>query len=199
MLVIISVICTTIGNAQTAVHSKDKQIKAAVKAAPAAERAEATVFGYSEKGELVKFREGDNSLVCLADDPNQSNFHVVCYHKDLELFMSRGRELKAKGYSRKKVDSLRRKEIEAGKLTLPRKPMALYSLTGAKDAYDYSSGMIKKVSPLYVIYVPYATEKSTGLSSKPQIKGAPWLMEPGMPWAHIMVMGTKEIGNGIRN
>lgn len=183
---------------QTEVLSADKQIKAAVSPAPEDMQDGATVKGYNKEGELVTLREGSNQLICIADDPAQSNFHVACYHKDLEPFMERGRELSAQGMSGKKVDSLRREEIKSGKLTLPRKPMALYSLTGSGDAFNYSTGTVKNASPLYVVYIPFATEASTGLSKKPVSKGAPWIMEPGTPWAHIMVMTGRDINSEMK-
>ena len=36
-------------------------------------------------------------LICLADDPKIDALSVACYHKDLEPFMARGRELDADG------------------------------------------------------------------------------------------------------
>ncbi|HET6527287.1 MAG TPA: hypothetical protein VFG39_00905 [Balneolaceae bacterium] len=179
--------------AQTNYVSPEKQIKAAVSPAPASLQDGAKVLGYNKNGELVVLREGSNKLICLADDPGKSNFHVACYHKDLEPFMKRGRELKAQGKSRKERDEIRWQEIKSGKLELPRKPMALYSLTGPTDAFDYSTGKVVSASPLYVIYIPFATEASTGLSTRPASKGAPWIMEPGTPWAHIMVMTGRKI------
>lgn len=181
--------------AQTNQRLADEQIKAAVSPAPDSMKEEATVLGYKDD-ELTTLREGSNQLICIADDPEQKNFHVSCYHKDLDPFMKRGRELREKGFSRKKVDSVRRKEIEEGKIELPQKPMALYSLTGSGKAFDYSTGQIINASPLYVVYVPYATEESTGLSKNPASKGAPWIMEPGTPWAHIMVMTGRDLGSG---
>lgn len=194
ILVITSVflIGTSIVHAQSDTLSKEDQIKAAVSPAPDKMKEGAGVLGYNDDGELTTLREGSNQLICIADDPQQDNFHVACYHKALEPFMKRGRELKAKGLSREKVDSIRHKEIEEGKIELPQKPMALYSLTGKKNGYDYTTGMVKNASPLYVIYVPYATVESTGLSKEPVSKGAPWIMAPGKPWAHIMVMTGKE-------
>ncbi len=153
------------------------------------------MLGYNVEGELKTLRKGTNELICLADDPEQSNFHTSCYHEGLSPFMKRGRELKTQGLSRKKVDSLRRVEIKSGELELPRKPMALYSLTGPGDAFDYSTGEVKTTRPLYVVYIPFATEETTGLSQKPASKGAPWIMEPGTPWAHIMVMTGRKISN----
>jgi hypothetical protein len=179
--------------AQSSIPSVENQIKAAVSPAPDNLKSEATVRGYDKQGNWVTLRDGSNELICLADDPDQSNFHVACYHKDLEPFMKRGRDLRAKGLSHNKVDSLRRVEIKNGKLPMPHKPMALYSLTGSKDSFDYSTGHIKKASPLYVIYIPFATEATTGLSQSPVSKGAPWIMEPGTPWAHIMVMTGRDV------
>lgn len=174
--------------------SEESQIQAAVSPAPENMQDQATVMGYDANDNLVQLRKGENQLVCIADDPEQKNFHVACYHKDLEPFMKRGRELKAEGLSRKKIDSLRRKEIEKGKIELPQKPMALYSLTGSADSFDYTTGQVIDATPLYVIYIPFATEESTGLSKKPASKGAPWIMEPGTPWAHIMVTTGRDLG-----
>ncbi len=183
---------TAVSYAQPDTLSKEDQIKAAVSPAPDEMKEGARVLGYSDDGELTTLREGSNQLICIADDPQQDNFHVACYHKDLEPFMKRGRELKAEGLSREKADSIRYKEIEEGKIELPRKPMALYSLTGSAQSFDYKTGMVQNASPLYVIYIPYATQESTGLSKKPASKGAPWIMEPGTPWAHIMVMTGRD-------
>lgn len=183
-----------IAEAQSKQLSEAEQINAAVSAAPENMQSDATVMGYNENKDLETFQEGENQLICIADDPAQDNFHVACYHKDLDPFMNRGRELKAEGLSRKKIDSLRQREIEEGEIELPQKPMALYSLTGSADSYDYTTGQIIDATPLYVVYIPYATEESTGLSKKPASKGAPWIMEPGTPWAHIMVITGRGLG-----
>lgn len=195
LLGVLLIVGVSVGVAQQVDISKEKQIKAAVSPAPEGMQDNATVKGYNSDGEVVTLREGSNKLICLTDNPDQDNFHVACYHKDLEPFMNRGRELKAKGLSREKVDSIRYKEIEEGKISLPNKPMALYSLTGSQKSFDYETGIVKNAKPLYVVYVPYATEESTGLSKKPVSKGAPWIMEPGTPWAHIMVMTGRNIGD----
>jgi len=183
-----------IGYGQSNIPTKEEQISAAVSPAPEKMQQQAKVLGYTKNGELVTLREGNNQLVCLADNPQQSNFHVACYHKDLEPFMKRGRELKARGMSRKKVDSLRREAIKSGEIPMPRKPMALYSLTGPVNSFNYATGQVMNASPLYVVYVPFETEASTGLAGKPTTKGAPWIMEPGTPWAHIMVITGRDIG-----
>ena len=57
---------------------------ASVLAAPADLRAGAAVLGYNPQGELVKLREGQNELICLATDPGKTAFSVACYRHTLE-------------------------------------------------------------------------------------------------------------------
>lgn len=182
------------GYAQDEVPSAEKQIKAAVSPAPEEEREGATVMGYNKDGELTTLQDGTNDLICLADDPSRTDFHVACYHKDLEPFMKRGRELRAEGKSRGEIQEIRNKEIESGEISLPDKPMALYSLTGPDDGFDYSKEQLREASPLYVVYIPYATVEETGIPPSPISDGAPWLMDPGKPWAHIMVSTGQTLG-----
>jgi hypothetical protein len=149
----------------------EQQIAGAVSPAPEDMRAGATVLGYTPEGKLTTLRVGTNDLICLADDPARPGFHAACYHRALEPFMARGRALRARGLNPDQVDSLRR-------------PTALYQLSAPADSVDALTGTARGARALHVMYIPYATEKSTGLSGKP-IKG-PWLMDAGLPWAHIM-------------
>lgn len=180
--------------AQTNLPSADQQITAAVAAAPQAMRDSAAVLGYDSTGELFSLREGTNELTCLADNPGDDRFHVACYHNDLEPFMKRGRELNSEGRAMDEVREIRQQEIENGILPMPEKPMALYSLTGSADAWDYETGTLQSARPLYVVYVPYATVESTGIAPSPVSEGAPWLMDPGKPWAHIMIGTGRTVG-----
>jgi len=177
-----------------AIPTLNQQIAAAVSAAPVPMQEDAAVLGFDSSGELTTLRKGLNELVCLADDPADDRFHVACYHQDLEPFMTRGRELKAEGHTTNDVREIRQKEIESSDLLMPEKPMSLYSLTGDADAWDYETGTLQSARPLYVVYVPYATVESTGISTTPASEGAPWLMNPGKPWAHIMVGTGRELG-----
>ncbi len=110
------------------------QIDGAVLAAPAELRAGATVLGYDANGGRARLREGSNEMVCLATDPAKTTFNVACYHKDLEPFMARGRELTAQNVTGAKRTEIRFKEIEDGKLAMPKAPRTLYVLTG--KSYD---------------------------------------------------------------
>ena len=82
--------------AQNDVSSADIQIKSALLAVPQEKRDSCTVYGYSADKQFILLRKGTNELICLADDPTQAGFSVACYYKDLEPFMQRGRELKAR-------------------------------------------------------------------------------------------------------
>jgi hypothetical protein len=185
----------TIARAQTAappVHypSADRQIAAAVTPLPEPLQKGARVLGYSESGKLVTLRSGTNDMVCVADDPSGKQFHVACYHKSLEPFMARGRELHAQKKSREAIDSVRMKDIRAGRYTMPSKPAALYQYFAPRDSVDEATGTVRGAQYLYVVYTPYATYKTTGITESP-IEGGPWIMFPGKPWAHLMIAPQK--------
>jgi hypothetical protein len=163
----------------------EQQIIAAVLPLPQGMRAGAAVLGYAPDGKLVRLRQGTNDMICLASDPKATQFHVACYHKSLEPFMARGRALRAQGVTGDRVDSVRFKEAKAGKLRMPTQPAALYQLTGPAGSFDPAAGAVTGARALYVVYIPFATSASTGLSAAP-VRDAPWIMFPGTPKAHIM-------------
>ena len=162
------------------------QIAQAVLAAPPQDRADATVFGFADDGSMTTLREGSNSLICLADDPNREGWNVACYHESLDPFMARGRELRAEGVTDSGELAQRRwAEADAGTLSMPEKPATLYVMTG--DGYDAASGAVTNGFLRWVVYTPWATPEETGLPTAPTGPGAPWLMFPGTAGAHIMI------------
>lgn len=163
----------------------EQQIAAATLALPAELRAGASVLGYDAGGKLVSLRAGKNGMTCLAPNPAAEGFQSACYHDSLEPFMARGRQLRAQGVKGPQVDTVRFAEAKSGKLALPKGPAALYQVFGEPGAYDPATNSVKNGSPLFVLYIPYATESSTGLEAKP-MKGTPWIMFPGTPKAHLM-------------
>jgi hypothetical protein len=171
--------------AQNKIIPKDIQIKTAVLAAPEMYRDGATVLGYNQEGKLVTLREGNNSMVCLADDPNKEGINVACYGAELDPFM--GRELAAEGKSNEEKQQIRKAEIEAGTLKMPEEPAMVYVLAGEESDYSAETGELLKSKIRYVIYKPYMTGESTGLPTKPQAPGMPWLMDAGTHRSHIMI------------
>lgn len=171
--------------AQVAQPTAAAQMASAVLAAPEDRRAGATILGYDEKGTLVTLRKGSNEFVCLADDPKAAGFSVACYHQDLEPYMARGRALRAQGITNQRaINDTRWKEVQAGSLKMPKEPRTLYVLSG--KAYDAAAGTVADQYLRWVIYVPFATAETTGLSTKP-VENGPWLMDPGTAGAHIMI------------
>ncbi|MEX1186706.1 MAG: hypothetical protein WEA80_08960 [Gemmatimonadaceae bacterium] len=165
-----------------------QQIALAVLPAPAGFRDASTVLGYRPDGQLVRLRVGDNGIICLADDPREPRFHSACYHESLEPFMARGREIRRiHGPNKRELsDSLRLADIRAGRIRMPASAV-LYQIFAADDSVDVATATVKSPSYLDVVYIPGATPKSTGFTTD-ALRGTPWLMYPGKPWAHIMIV-----------
>lgn len=183
--ILLVMICTSTLFAQT--PTAEIQIKTALLAAPEDMRAGALVYGYNAKDEFVVLRKGTNELVCIADNPKQAGLSVSCYHKDLEPFMERGRELKAAGKTFQEIFDMREAEAKSGKLLMPKQASNLQVYSGKAEDYNSTTGEVTKGNFRYVVYIPWATAASTGLPIKPEAPGMPWIMDPGTHRAHIMI------------
>jgi hypothetical protein len=172
---------------QNSVPSPEVQIKSALLAAPADKRDSAEVYGYTADKELVLLRKGTNEFICLADDPGKADFSVACYHRDLEPFMARGRELRKQGKTFKEIFDAREAEVKEGTLMMPKQPATLFVYSCPDKNYNPQTGAVKNGYLRYVIYIPYATAESTGLPLKPETPSGPWIMDPGTHGAHIMI------------
>lgn len=188
-LLLFLMLCSTACTAQDYLPI-EQQIEQAILALPEEFRQDATVLGYKNSMELTAIREGNNSMICLADNPKKEGFSVAGYHKDLEPFMKRGRALKAEGKSSQEVFDIRGKEVEAGKINIP-SGSVLYVMTGSYDDQGQPSNLYQR----FVVYIPFATTESTGLALQPSYPGGPWIMNPGTHRAHIMINPTRVEGN----
>lgn len=166
---------------------KDQQIASAIIAAPTEAREGAMVYGYDENGNFIVLQEGNNNFICIADNPSKDGFQIVCYHKSLEPMMSRGRELVTEGKSRGEKEKVREEEAKSGKMELPTAPATLHIYYGENAFFNTETNNIENAKYRYVVYMPYATQESTGLSLKPNEASHPWLMFPGKYNAHIMI------------
>jgi hypothetical protein len=173
-------------NLQSQNISSDIQLKNAVLAAPEDLRQEAKVYGYDSSGNFIVLRQGTNDIVCIADDPESPGVNVACYHKNLEPFMARGRELRKQGKNSQEIFDQREEEVRSGQLKMPEDPAALFVFS-AKDEDKDETGAVNNGNLRYVIYIPYATAESTGLPLAPSAPGMPWIMDPGTHRAHIMI------------
>ena len=182
-LSIVTLFTTVASFAETTIPSVYWQITTAVLAAQESDRENATVMGYRSDGSLDVLRQGSNELICLADDPKKKGFSVACYHKSLEPFMQRGRDLRKEGKTEKEIFDMREEEIKAGTLEMPNGAL-LAVLTGKvnEDTQEIEDKFLR-----WVYYIPFATPEGTGLPLAPQIPGGPWIMNPGTHRAHIMM------------
>lgn len=181
--------------AQSGIPQRDIQLASAVLAAPADQRAEATVLGYNSDGEVITLKEGTNNTVCLADNPMEKGYNSACYHADLEPFMARGRALRTEGKSPGEIFDIRESEAKAGSLAMPEHPTTLHILSGASGTYNAETGIVDGAHYRYVVYIPWATAESTGLPLQPTVPGGPWIMDPGTHRAHIMISPPKTAKN----
>lgn len=165
------------------VANPDEQLAQALAAAPEDKAEGARVLGYATDGSVAELRSGSNDFICLASNPANERFSSSCYHASLEPYFARGRELTAQGASREERYRIRFEEMEAGALAMPVMSATQYVLDGTWDSEARAAtGTVR-----WVIYVPGATPESTGLSVMPQ-DGGPWIMDPGTPGAHIMIV-----------
>lgn len=162
---------------------KEWQIKTALLAVPSDFKEGAKVYGYDESGNFVTLREGSNDYIALAHDPKKQKFSTAAYHKSLDTFMARGRELRAQGKTGKEIFDIREEEVKAGKLKMPDKA-TLCVFTGDVNP---ETKEIENQFVRYVFYIPFATGASTGLPTTPTPPGHAWIMDPGTHRAHIMI------------
>jgi hypothetical protein len=162
-----------------------QQMAAAVLPLPASSRDDAKIMGYkSGSPKLVMLREG-KTFTCFLPEPDGKDFHAACYHQSLEPFMARGRALRASGVKGDKVDTVRFAEVKSGKLVMPQHAASMYQLFGG--TFDPATSTVTGARPLFVVYITGATTATTGLPDKP-VENGMWIMYPGTPKAHIMLV-----------
>ena len=160
-------------------------VRSALAAAPADLRDDATVLSADGLREL---KSGTNDLICLAPNADAEGFSSACYHTSMSPYMERGRALARDGVSDpNERNRIRWEEADAGRLQMPETPATLYVLYGPMSVWDRESGAVEGAQTRWVVYTPWATAETTGLSEMP-IPGGPWLMFPGTAGAHIMIM-----------
>lgn len=167
--------------------SEEALIAGAVLAAPAAARDGAEVRAWTEDGGLRVIREGTGDFICLANRPGGERFQTTCYHRSLEPFLARGRELRAEGLSGMPYQEARWAEADAGTLKMPELAAVLNNFFLDDPNWDALTGDEADGGRLNTVYMPNATPEATGIPTRaPQ--GHPWLMWPGKPSSHIMIV-----------
>lgn len=174
------------------INTDEALLATALMAAPVESRANCSVIGYNMAGEFVTFKAGDNDFICLTDDPKIAGFSAACYHKSLEPFMARGRALRSQGKTGKEIFDIREAEVKSGELEMGKDGSTLHIYYGGKSLYNPETSEVAGAQYRYVVYLPWATSKSTGLPENPIAPNHPWIMNPGTHKAHIMISPVSE-------
>ena len=155
----------------------DKLIEESLLALPEHMRDGATV-AYFDEDKRVVLREGSNGITCQPDDPDTPGFAVWCYPQSHAAYTKRWYELAAEGRERAEVDEMITAEIEDNKLEWP----------AVAVNYNLRGPSLDTAVPLTVVYVPFSTGESIGVTEERQFN-RPWLMLAGTAFAHIMIPG----------
>ena len=175
-------------HASAQVPSVETQIAAATLPLPEEMRDRAAVFGYDEAGQPRLLREGDNGMICLADDPSDDRFRTACYPESLHALITRDRELRDAGVEEDEREGILEREVEEGRITLPGHPATLHGMAGPAGSYDGARDSVgEEMRRFKMIFTPYRTADEMGLPDE-QVGDAPWVMDSGRLFSHIMVL-----------
>lgn len=185
LFVLIPIVATS---AAAQVPTDDAQVAAATLPLPDGMRTDAMVIGWNESGERTDLREGTNGMICIADEPGDERFRVVCYPESLHPLLSRSRELREEGFEETERDRRLDEEVKAGRIDLPDQAAVLHMLDGPADSFDPATGQVGDGSNrLQIIFTPYKTAETMGLPSERQ-GDMPWVMNSGELFSHIMIV-----------
>jgi len=185
-LIVLSSIVGPPALAQT--RTADEQVAAATFPLPEEMRAGARVIGWKDSGERTDLREGTNGMICIADEPGDERFRVVCYPEALHPLLSRSRALREEGLEEAERDRLLEEEVKAGKIVLPEQPAVLHVINGPAGSHEPATEEASgEVSQLRIIFTPYQTAEAMGLPTERQ-GDMPWVMNSGELFSHIMIV-----------
>jgi len=168
---------TGLGVAQGATDDRAKLIEGALLAAPQSIRDGATVVLDAPHTPRVVLRQGSNDFICSANVA-KTGFLSYCYPKALDSFWIRNAALTADGKSGVEIADALAVDARSGKIN---------PVVGA-TTYEMGGASQDAALPHMIVFLPNATEASTGLSAKLDYVH-PWLMWAGTPVAHVMIPG----------
>ncbi|MGE0816703.1 MAG: hypothetical protein AB7O28_27230 [Vicinamibacterales bacterium] len=144
-------------------------------------RAGATVYTYDKAtGARKVLRAGTNHVECM---PKGDDGFTWCYSTATSARRDYSAKLRAEGKDAKAIQMAMAEATKNG--TIPEQPYGVmsYRLYGKRD----------RIQLLWVLSVPGATPETIGVSTVSQrdnaleLRGRPWLMQPGTPGAHVMI------------
>jgi len=158
LLPFVAIMLFLAGLSQAAATMDAQLVQQAVLALPAHLREGAAVVRF-ENGKRQVLREGDNGLICQPDDPDTPGIAIWCYPKSHDAYARRWYQLAAEGREPAAVNEIVADEIASGKLEWPQVAVN----------YNLRGGSLDNALSLTVVYVPFATGESIGITEERDI------------------------------
>jgi hypothetical protein len=136
---------------------------------------------------LREAREGAGIFECLGDVPGDDAFSIQCYHSSLAGMVARETELAEQGLLGAAFRERICKDFAAGSVDIPDRTY-LVTASGRRGA---NGGLPDSVAVSHYLYLPFATQVSTGLPSVEVSPGSPYLHRGGSCTAHVMWSETR--------
>lgn len=169
--------------------AEDEEITLARSAGPAEVSAGATIW-VLRNGEYTIAVEGTNANHCFVARSLPQSLEPVCYDEEgaatVLPWEFKYFELRTSGKSKQELEAALAKAIGSGELRTPSRPAMSYMLSSAQRLYDPESGRSAgNWKPHLMLYVPYLTDESIGLSAG---MATLQVARPGTPMAHLIIV-----------
>lgn len=169
--------------------AESEEIALARSAAPDMVSAEATIWVLRE-GRYEVAVKGTNPNHCFVARSQPKSLEPVCYDDEAAATILRWEfeylALRLAGKSEQEMELALAEAVGSGELPIPSRPAMSYMMSSAQRLYDPESGRSAgNWKPHLMLYIPYLTEQSIGLSEATDILQ---VARSGTPMAHLIVV-----------
>ncbi|MCZ6754366.1 MAG: hypothetical protein O7E49_03540 [Gemmatimonadetes bacterium] len=169
--------------------AEDKEIALARSAAPDVVSADATIW-VLRNGEYAIAVRGSNANHCFVSRSMPQSLEPVCYDEEgaatVLPWEFKYFELRTSGKSEEEREAALAKAIGSGELRAPGRPSMSYMLSSAQRLFDPESGRSAgNWKPHLMLYIPYLTDESIGLSAGLETLQ---VSRPGTPMAYLIIV-----------
>lgn len=128
-------------------------------------------------------REGSGDWICRGDSAGDDQLSLNCYTRSMAAVLDRQRQLQGQGMESDAVREQIDREARSGQLSLPQAGAEIY----ASGPLSPDGGLPETLSVYHLVYVPFATSESIGVSDlEPDDPAVPFLHHAGTHEAHVM-------------
>jgi len=169
--------------------AEDEEIALARSAGPDEISADATVW-VLRNGEYAVAVHGSNANHCFVARSVPQSLEPVCYDEEgaatVLPWEFKHFELRTSGKSKDELEAALAEALGSGELRAPSRPAMSYMLSSAQRLYDPESGRSAgNWKPHLMLYIPYLTDESIGLSAGLETLQ---VSRPGTPMAYLIIV-----------